>query len=82
MQDQPQTPLQRATWWTEYVLRHGGAKHLRSPAANMSLFEYYEVKLVLFVLLSLLSVIFVVSYTIWYLYCLIFKRNNQKLKSS
>ncbi|CAH2230249.1 jg20001 [Pararge aegeria aegeria] len=30
--DQPQTPLELAVWWTEYVLRHGGAKHLRSEA--------------------------------------------------
>ncbi|KPJ00056.1 Ecdysteroid UDP-glucosyltransferase [Papilio xuthus] len=40
MQDQPQTPLERAVWWTEYVLRNGGAKHLRAPAANLSWTEW------------------------------------------
>ncbi|KAJ0171755.1 hypothetical protein K1T71_012518 [Dendrolimus kikuchii] len=44
--DQPQTPLDRSVWWIEHVLRHKGAEHLRSPAANMSWSEYYELELV------------------------------------
>ncbi|KAI5644652.1 UDP-glucoronosyl and UDP-glucosyl transferase domain-containing protein [Phthorimaea operculella] len=36
MHDQPMSGLQRAVWWTEHVLRHGGARHLRAPAANIS----------------------------------------------
>ncbi|XP_072946256.1 UDP-glycosyltransferase UGT5-like [Epargyreus clarus] len=56
MRDQPQPPVERAVWWTEHVLRHGGAKHLRAPAADMSWTEYYEVKLlsVVFGVLALL----------------------------
>ncbi|XP_068624223.1 UDP-glucosyltransferase 2-like [Battus philenor] len=46
MQDQPQKPLERAMWWIEYVLRNGGAKHLRAPAANMAWPEYLELELV------------------------------------
>ncbi|KPJ20477.1 Ecdysteroid UDP-glucosyltransferase [Papilio machaon] len=46
MQDQPQRPLERAVWWTEHVLRHGGARHLRSPAANISWAQYLELELV------------------------------------
>ncbi|KAJ8708775.1 hypothetical protein PYW08_010157 [Mythimna loreyi] len=45
--DQPQSTLERAVWWTEHVLRHGGARHLRAPAANMSWAEYLEIELVL-----------------------------------
>ncbi|CAH0715016.1 unnamed protein product, partial [Brenthis ino] len=33
MLDPPQTPLERAVWWTEYVLRHSDALYLRFPAA-------------------------------------------------
>ncbi|XP_068623988.1 UDP-glycosyltransferase UGT5-like [Battus philenor] len=46
MHDQPQSPLDRAVWWTEYVLRHGGASHLRSPSASISWAEYLELELV------------------------------------
>nr|XP_049706090.1 UDP-glycosyltransferase UGT5-like isoform X1 [Helicoverpa armigera]WRX06260.1 UGT33F2A-like protein [Helicoverpa armigera] len=57
MEDQPMKPLERAVWWTEHVLRHGGARHLRSPAANMSWAEYLELELVLIVLAGLLAVL-------------------------
>ncbi|XP_026736024.1 UDP-glucuronosyltransferase 2B20-like [Trichoplusia ni] len=60
LRDEVQTPLERAVWWTEYVLRHGGAKHLRSPAANISWAEYLELELVL-TLFSVLLAIFIVS---------------------
>ncbi|KAM3955427.1 UDP-glycosyltransferase UGT5-like [Aphomia sociella] len=54
LQDLPLSPLQRAVWWTEYVLRHGGAKQLRAPAANMSWSQYYELELLLIILLVVL----------------------------
>ncbi|XP_044739916.1 UDP-glycosyltransferase UGT4-like [Chrysoperla carnea] len=38
--DQPTKPLDRAVWWIEYVIRHGGAKHLRSPAADLPWYKY------------------------------------------
>ncbi|CAH0403383.1 unnamed protein product [Chilo suppressalis] len=52
--DQPQTPMERAVWWTEYVIRHKGARHLRSPAANISWAEY----LMADVLIALAAIIF------------------------
>ncbi|KAI5632933.1 UDP-glucoronosyl and UDP-glucosyl transferase domain-containing protein [Phthorimaea operculella] len=45
MRDEPMTGLERAVWWTEYVLRHRGARHLRAPAANMSWAQYLELEL-------------------------------------
>ncbi|XP_026735708.1 UDP-glucuronosyltransferase 2B31-like [Trichoplusia ni] len=57
MRDEVQTPLERAVWWTEYVLRHGGAKHLRSPAANISWWEYLELELVLTLLAGLVIIV-------------------------
>ncbi|XP_064074700.1 UDP-glucosyltransferase 2-like [Vanessa tameamea] len=58
--DQAYTPLQRAVWWTEYVLRHGG-EHLRSPAADMHWAEYYELELVLITLCVSLAFLIIVS---------------------
>ncbi|XP_050683694.1 UDP-glucosyltransferase 2-like isoform X1 [Leptidea sinapis] len=55
LSDEPQKALDRAVWWTEYVLRHGGAKHLRSPAANMSWMEYYEIQFIVTILLLIIT---------------------------
>ncbi|KPJ00048.1 Ecdysteroid UDP-glucosyltransferase [Papilio xuthus] len=41
MEDQIQKPLDRAVWWIEHVLRHGGAQHLRTTSANLSWSQYY-----------------------------------------
>jgi glucuronosyltransferase len=38
--DQQDTPLKRAVFWTEYVLRHGGAS-LRSVSADLPWYQYF-----------------------------------------
>ncbi|KAJ9584429.1 hypothetical protein L9F63_021222, partial [Diploptera punctata] len=38
--DEPETSLERLIWWTEYVLRHKGAKHLRSAALDLHWYQY------------------------------------------
>ncbi|XP_066297919.1 UDP-glucuronosyltransferase 2B7-like [Branchiostoma lanceolatum] len=40
MLDQPQQPMERAVWWIEYVIRHGGLSHLRSKGGDMPLYQY------------------------------------------
>ncbi|KAF5287657.1 hypothetical protein FQR65_LT12185 [Abscondita terminalis] len=57
-EDQPMTGLERAVWWTEYVLRHKGAKHLKSPVFDIPWYQYY----LLDVALVLLSVFLVIVY--------------------
>ncbi|XP_031331314.1 UDP-glucuronosyltransferase 2A1-like isoform X1 [Photinus pyralis] len=39
-QDQPMTGLEKAVWWSEYVIRHKGAKHLRSPLLDIPWYQY------------------------------------------
>ncbi|KAF2893561.1 hypothetical protein ILUMI_12615, partial [Ignelater luminosus] len=39
--DQPMTGLEKAVWWAEYVIRHKGAKHLRSPVLEIPSYQYY-----------------------------------------
>ena len=77
MHDQPQSPLERAVWWTEYVLRHGGALHLRTPAADMRWTEYYQLNLILIVI----SIIIILKITVMLtLYKFISKLRTGKLK--
>ncbi|XP_042858862.1 UDP-glycosyltransferase UGT5-like [Penaeus japonicus] len=40
MRDQPVSPKDRAVFWTEYVIRHQGARKLRCPAADLSWVEF------------------------------------------
>lgn len=39
--DQPMHPLDTAVYWTEYVIRHKGASHMRVLPSNMKLIDYY-----------------------------------------
>ncbi|KAJ8708778.1 hypothetical protein PYW08_010160 [Mythimna loreyi] len=68
MRDQPQPPLERGVWWTEYVLRHGGARHLRAPSANILWSEYLELELIFILLLGLLVALTVLISIVCYIY--------------
>ncbi|CAG0884298.1 unnamed protein product [Cyprideis torosa] len=36
LRDQPETPLDRAAFWTEFVIKHRGAPHLRSAGGYLT----------------------------------------------
>ncbi|XP_066274647.1 UDP-glucuronosyltransferase 2C1-like [Branchiostoma lanceolatum] len=38
--DQPQPPLERAVWWIEHVIRHGGLPHLRTGMNDVPFYMY------------------------------------------
>ena len=38
--DRPQSALDTAIFWTEYVIRHGGAPHLQSAAVKLAWYQY------------------------------------------
>nr|XP_027223453.1 UDP-glucuronosyltransferase 2B19-like [Penaeus vannamei] len=60
LRDQPESPKDRAVFWTEYVIRHKGAPRLRSPAATLSWVEF----LMLDVLLALHVAVVVAVYVL------------------
>ncbi|KAH8412560.1 hypothetical protein KR009_003078 [Drosophila setifemur] len=39
--DRPQKSSDLATFWIEYIIRHGGANNLYSPARNLGFIEYH-----------------------------------------
>ncbi|CAH0560927.1 unnamed protein product [Brassicogethes aeneus] len=63
--DQKETPLRRAVYWTEYVIRHKGAKHFQSPARNLSFVQYYCI--------DSLALLLVALALIWYFFKVSFK---------
>ncbi len=41
--DQPVAPLSTAVFWVEFVMRHGGARHLRLASHDLNWFQYHSV---------------------------------------
>lgn len=39
--DRPAEPLDLSVYWTEYVMRHKGAKHLKSAVHDLNWIQYY-----------------------------------------
>ncbi|KAF2906126.1 hypothetical protein ILUMI_00042, partial [Ignelater luminosus] len=69
--DQPMTGLESAVWWTEYVIRHKGAEHLRSPALDIPDYQYFLLDVIGFCLLVALIVIYVLYKVVKLMYKLV-----------
>ncbi|XP_047539179.1 uncharacterized protein LOC125072592 [Vanessa atalanta] len=65
MNDQPQSSLERAVWWTENVLRHGELSYRRTPIANIKWTEYYELEIVFLLLSAVILLLSVISLAIY-----------------
>lgn len=72
--DQPITPLDLAVYWTEYVMRHEGAEHLRLAAHNLNWFQYHSLDV-----FSFLLVVMVIIVTVMMKWCMLLLRCCRKL---
>ncbi|XP_023172066.2 UDP-glucuronosyltransferase 2B4-like [Drosophila hydei] len=78
--DQPMTPQETAIWWTEYVLRHKGAPHMRVAAQDLSFVAYHSLDVFgLFFGVGVL-ILASISYLMWKLLCSQRSSEKQKLK--
>ncbi|XP_019875119.2 UDP-glucosyltransferase 2 isoform X4 [Aethina tumida] len=81
MYDEPMTSLEKVVWWTEYVLRHKGAKHFKSHIPHIPFYQYYFIDVYGVVILSL-SILIYVFYKIFcllrYLCRKMFGKNKTK----
>jgi len=57
--DQPLTPLEQAVYWTEYMIRHKGAPHLRSAVLDLAWYQYFLLDVI--AVLALVAVCFLVA---------------------
>ena len=74
--DEPENSLEKAIWWTEYVLRHKGAKHLRSAALDLEWYQYVLLDVVGFLLLLIFTFCFTLYYIIkiiWHYFTVLLK---------
>ncbi|XP_004084612.1 UDP-glucuronosyltransferase 2C1-like [Oryzias latipes] len=53
--NQPVAPLSTAVFWVEFVMRHGGAKHLRLASHDLTWIQYYSLDTGATLLLGLLT---------------------------
>lgn len=60
--ERPESPLSTATFWVEFVMRHGGARHLRLASRDLHWFQYHSVDAAAALLLALLAL----SATCWW----------------
>lgn len=58
------TGLERAIWWSEYVIRHKGAKRLKSPTLDLPWHQF----LLLDVIGALILIILIIFSLIYKLY--------------
>lgn len=58
MRDQKERPLDRAV--IEYVIRHQGAQHLRSPSRHLNVFERDIIDIALAAFVSSLALVYVI----------------------
>ncbi|KAK3929059.1 UDP-glycosyltransferase UGT5 [Frankliniella fusca] len=58
--DRPMSPLDTAVYWTEYVIRHQGAPHLRGAARNLAWYQEALLDVFGVLLLSLAAALYVV----------------------
>ncbi|KAJ4429922.1 hypothetical protein ANN_22126 [Periplaneta americana] len=57
--DQPENPLDCAVWWVEYVIRHKGARHLRSAALDLTWYQYLLLDVIAFLVAFIIIMIWV-----------------------
>lgn len=53
--DQPATPLDTAVFWVEFVMRHGGARHLRVASHDLNWFQYHSLDVVGVLLVTVMT---------------------------
>ncbi|MEQ2241541.1 hypothetical protein ILYODFUR_026400 [Ilyodon furcidens] len=56
--DQPVLPMDQATFWVEYVMRHKGAPHLRTEAYRMPWYSYWCLDVLIFLVTAVTVLLF------------------------
>lgn len=66
--DRPMSAKESVLYWTEYVLKHNGTKHLQSAAMNMPYYHYLLLDVICFIAFSIIVILLVVIYVIKKMY--------------
>nr|CAD7199350.1 unnamed protein product [Timema douglasi] len=80
--DQPKPPMDLAVYWTEYVIRHKGAPHLRSASLDLNWFQLHLLDVAAVLILILAIVIIGLVFIIRTLVRLVTTKKEPLTKSS
>ncbi|RZF36552.1 hypothetical protein LSTR_LSTR010663 [Laodelphax striatellus] len=77
--DKPMPALETAVWWVEYVLRQGGAPHLRPASLELNWFQYFCLDIIAVLLLAAAIPPLLVYYLLKYVVSKVF---HKKIKTN
>ncbi|XP_029980474.1 UDP-glucuronosyltransferase-like [Sphaeramia orbicularis] len=79
--DRPLQPLDLAVFWTEFVMKHKGAAHLRVAAHDLNWIQYHSLDVLGFLALVLITVLVLTLKCCWFCTRSCFRKRTEKRKS-
>lgn len=77
---QTETPLERALYWTEYVIRNKGGKHLQSASRYLNSMTYFSLDILLVVLTFFLIILIQIKIAMIYKKKIFPKKSDKMMK--
>jgi glucuronosyltransferase len=56
------SPMDTAIYWTEYVIRHHGAPHMRTAGADLPLYKYLLLDVIAAIVTAILAVVYIIYF--------------------
>ncbi|KAF5301858.1 hypothetical protein FQR65_LT08690 [Abscondita terminalis] len=79
--DQPMTGLEKAIWWTEYVIRHKGTRHMRSPLLDIPFYQYYLLDVIAILTTTLIVIVGIIFLVFKFLFRIVQTVTFRKVKT-
>ncbi|KAL5244414.1 hypothetical protein ACI65C_011824 [Semiaphis heraclei] len=78
--DRPMSPAESVVYWTEYVIHHKGAPHLKSYALNLTWYQYFLLDVIFVLLIFIIFAIFI-TYKLLKMIYYYFSKYSQTIKT-
>ncbi|XP_023695793.2 UDP-glucuronosyltransferase 1A1-like isoform X2 [Paramormyrops kingsleyae] len=78
--DRPVEPLDLAVFWTEFVMRHKGADHLRPAAHDLNWIQYHSLDVISLLVVIIVTVVIVIVKSCRFCIRMCFRGKSQKRK--
>nr|CAD7398190.1 unnamed protein product [Timema cristinae] len=75
--DRPLSPLDTAVYWTEYVIRHRGAPHMRTAAVDMPWYQYLLLDVIAVLSIGACAILYISYLTLATVYNLILRTTSK-----